>query len=945
MPKPLVIVESPAKARTIANFLGNSYMVESSVGHIRDLPSDAKEVPEAMRGEPWARLGVDVDNGFKPLYVIVRGKKERVTKLRSLLKDASELYLATDEDREGESIAWHLLEVLHPRVPVKRMVFHEITRDAIREAVEHPRDLDRRLVDAQETRRILDRLYGYEVSPVLWKKVLPRLSAGRVQSVATRLLVERERARIGFRAASYWDISGRFHPSGSQTGSSFGAQLVALDGARLATGRDFGEDGRLTRAGAVVLDEERARGLAERLGPAEFKVRSVEEKPWRRSPYPPFMTSTLQQEASRKLRFSAARTMRVAQDLYEAGHITYMRTDSTSLSDQALDAARRAALELYGRDYVPGSPRRYEKRVKNAQEAHEAVRPAGERFMHPDQSGLSGDHLRLYELIWKRTVASQMTDAEGLSVQVRLGALSTAGEDAEFAANGRVVSFPGFLRAYVEGSDDPEAELEDKEVRLPRLARGDLVVVEELRAEGHTTQPPARYTEASLVKALEEMGVGRPSTYATIIDTIQQRGYAWKRGSALVPSWTAFAVVGLLEQHFAKLVDYGFTAEMEEDLDDIARGDQESLPWLTKFYFGAPSANGSGGERRSAARSGKSGGSRAALPPSGSGNGRGLKQMVAERLDEIDARAVNSIPVGGPGSGVVVRVGRFGPYLQDAANEKRASLPEDLAPDELTLERARELLDAPPPERAERELGTDPVTGLPVYVRDGRYGPYVQLGTESQGAGAEAKEAKTGAGKAAKPKTAQKPKRSSLLSGMSPAEVTLEEALRLLTLPRTLGRDPSSGEEIVADNGRYGPYVRRGSEYRSLESEEQLFTLGLDDAIELFSRPRTRRTRQAAAPLAELGDDPVSGAPVVVKEGRFGPYVTDGTVNASLQRGDSVEGLTLERAAGLLAQRRARVAADAEAGLPGTRRRPAAGGRRRSTATRSPRATKTTKRR
>ena len=945
MPKPLVIVESPAKARTIANFLGNSYMVESSVGHIRDLPSDAKEVPEAMRGEPWARLGVDVDNGFKPLYVIVRGKKERVTKLRSLLKDASELYLATDEDREGESIAWHLLEVLHPRVPVKRMVFHEITRDAIREAVDHPRDLDRRLVDAQETRRILDRLYGYEVSPVLWKKVLPRLSAGRVQSVATRLLVERERARIRFHAASYWDISGRFHPSGRQTGPSFGAQLVALDGARLATGRDFSEDGRLTRAGAVVLDEEGARGLAERLGPAEFKVRSVEEKPWRRAPYPPFMTSTLQQEASRKLRFSAARTMRVAQDLYEAGHITYMRTDSTSLSDQALDAARRAALELYGRDYVPGSPRRYEKRVKNAQEAHEAVRPAGERFTHPDQSGLAGDHLHLYELIWKRTVASQMTDAEGLSVQVRLGALSSEGEDAEFAANGRVVSFPGFLRAYVEGSDDPEAELEDKEIRLPRLARGDPLVAEELQAEGHTTQPPARYTEASLVKALEEMGVGRPSTYATIIDTIQQRGYAWKRGSALVPSWTAFAVVGLLEQHFAKLVDYGFTAEMEEDLDGIARGDQESLPWLTKFYFGTPSANGSGDQGRSAGRSAKGAGGLAAGPPSGSGDGSGLKQMVAERLGEIDARAVNSIPVGGPGSGIVVRVGRFGPYLQGTESEKRASLPEDLAPDELTLERAREMLDAPPLERAERELGTDPVTGLPVYVRDGRYGPYVQLGTETQGAGAEAGGAKTPSpGKAAKPKTAQKPKRSSLLSGMSPAEVTLEEALRLLSLPRTLGRDPSSGEEIVADNGRYGPYVRRGNEYRSLESEEQLFTVGLDDAIELFSRPRTRRTRQAAAPLAELGDDPVSGAPVVVKEGRFGPYVTDGTLNASLQRGDSVEGLTLERAAELLAQRRARAAADAEAGVAGTRRRPAAGGRKRAAATRSPRATKTTKR-
>ena len=928
MPKPLVIVESPAKAKTIASFLGNSYMVESSVGHIRDLPGNAKDVPESMRGEPWARYGVDVENGFKPLYVIVRGKKERVTKLRSLLKDASELYLATDEDREGESIAWHLLEVLHPRVPVKRMVFHEITRDAIREAVEHPRDLDRRLVDAQETRRILDRLYGYEVSPVLWKKVASHLSAGRVQSVATRLLVERERARVRFRAASYWDISGRFHRSEGGDATTFGAQLVALDGGRLATGRDFAENGELTRKGAVVLDEDGARGLAERLAPAEFKVQGVEEKPWKRSPYPPFMTSTLQQEASRKLRFSAARTMRVAQDLYEAGHITYMRTDSTSLSDQALDASRQVVLDLYGREYLPASPRRYEKRVKNAQEAHEAIRPAGERLAHPDQSGLSGDHQRLYELIWKRTVASQMADAQGLSVQVRLGALTSAGEDAEFAANGRVVNFPGFLRAYVEGSDDPEAELEDREVRLPRLGAGDSLTADDLQPEGHTTQPPARYTEASLVKALEELGVGRPSTYATIIDTIQQRGYAWKKGTALVPSWTAFSVVGLLEQHFGRLVDYSFTAEMEEDLDAIARGEEESLPWLTRFYFGAPSEGPSSGGGRSGGR-----GKKAAAADGGGtegtaarGDGAGLKQMVAERLEEIDARAVNSIPVGDPDSGVVVRVGRFGPYLQDTASDKRASLPEDLAPDELTLDRARDLLNAPPLERAERELGTDPATGQPVFVRDGRFGPYVQLGTDDA-AGASGK----ASGRAsAKAKTGAKPKRSSLLAGMSPADVSLEDALQLLSLPRSLGPDPASGEEIVADNGRYGPYVKRGGEYRSLESEDQLFTVSLDEAVELFSKPRARRARQAAAPLAELGKDPVSAAPVVVKEGRFGPYVTDGTVNASLRRGDSIESLTLERAAELLAERRARVAAEGESGATTSRRRLAAGARKRT---------------
>jgi len=874
MAKPLVIVESPAKAKTISGFLGNAYIVESSVGHIRDLPSDAKEVPAAYKHEPWARLGVDVDNGFKPLYVVVPGKRERVSKLRSLLRDASEVYLATDEDREGESIAWHLLEVLHPQVPVKRMVFHEITRDAIRKAMEHPRDLDRRLVDAQETRRILDRLYGYELSPVLWKKVLPRLSAGRVQSVATRLLVERERARMAFRTASYWDLAGRFRPAAPTGNGAFAAQLVALDGTRLASGRDFGDNGELARTDVLVLDETRARALAEGLAGASFNVRSVEEKPWRRSPYPPFMTSTLQQEASRKLRFSAARAMRVAQDLYEAGYITYMRTDSTALSDQALQAARAVVADLYGPEYLPGAPRRYEKRVKNAQEAHEAIRPAGERFTHPEATGLSGDHLRLYDLIWKRTVASQMADASGMSVQVRLGARSTAGEDAEFAANGRVISFPGFLRAYVEGSDDPEADLEDREVRLPRLAKGDVLVAEELTPEGHTTQPPPRYTEASLVKALEDLGVGRPSTYASIIDTVQERGYVWKKGTALVPSWTAFAVVGLLEKHFSRLVDYGFTAKMEEDLDGIARGEQEPLPWLTRFYFGAPRAKG------------------------GQSDGEGLKRMVAERLGEIDARAVNSIPIGGPGSGVVVRVGRFGPYLQDTSSEKRVPVPEDLPPDELTLERARELLDTPRPERNERELGADPATGLPVLVREGRYGPYVQLGPDDAGA------------------KAAKPKRSSLLAGMSAETLSLAEALKLLSLPRTLGRDPESGEEVVADNGRYGPYVRRGNEFRSLESEAQLFTVSLEEALELFAKPRQRRSRQAAAPLAELGDDPETGAPIVVKDGRFGPYVTDGKLNASLRRGDSVEGLSLERALELLAERRVKLAAEAEAGVP-----------------------------
>jgi len=759
-------------------------------------------------------------------------------------------------------------------VPVKRMVFHEITPQAIREAVNNWRELDRRLVDAQETRRILDRLYGYEVSPVLWRKVLPRLSAGRVQSVATRLVVERERARMRFRSAGYWDIAGRFSPvveCPDGLRPTFGALLVSLDGNRVATGRDFKEDGEVSRADVVVLDEASARGLAGRLADAAFSVRSVEEKPWRRSPYPPFMTSTLQQEAGRQLRFSATRTMRVAQELYDGGYITYMRTDSTSLSDEALHAARGAALELFGREYVPAQPRRYDKRVKNAQEAHEAVRPAGEHFRHPERSGLRGDQLRLYELVWKRTVACQMADAQGLSVQVRLGATSATGEEVEFAASGRVISFPGFLRAYVEGSDDPEAELEDREVRLPRLAQDDPLVIEELRPEGHTTQPPARYSEASLVKALEEMGVGRPSTYASIIDTIQGRGYVWKKGSALVPSWTAFAVVGLLEQHFAKLVDYGFTAEMEEDLDSIARGDEEPLPWLTRFYFGSSKSDE---------------------------DGSGLKQMVAERLAVIDAREVNSVPIGGEGSGVVVRVGRYGPYVQ--RGDKRASVPEGMAPDELTLDKARELLDAPPPERADKELGADPESGLQVLVRSGRFGPYVQLGR------AEAMTAK--------------PRTSSLLPGMSPEDITLEDALRLLSLPRVVGRDPATKEDVVVDNGRYGPYVRRAKDYRSLQNPEQLFTLTLDEALAILSQPRQRRSQQASAPLAELGTDPVSAAPVVVKEGRFGPYVTDGIVNASLRRGDTVESLTLERAAELLAERRARVEADAASGVSARRR-------------------------
>jgi DNA topoisomerase-1 len=843
MPKPLVIVESPAKAKTIAGFLGRDYTVESSIGHIRDLPRNAADVPPAYKSESWARLGVDVDNDFKPLYVVSREKKDQVRKLKGLLKDASELYLATDEDREGESIAWHLLEVLAPRVPVKRMVFHEITKPAIERAVREYRDLDRRLVDAQEARRILDRLYGYEVSPVLWKKVMPRLSAGRVQSVATRLLVERERARMRFRAASYWDIDGIF---AGKSKESFGAGLVALDGVRLATGKDFGEDGTQSTTTPVVrLDETAAVGLASRLSDSTFEVRSVEQRPYRRSPYAPFMTSTLQQEAGRKLRFPSARTMQIAQRLYENGYITYMRTDSTTLSAQALEAAREQARRLYGNDYVPNTPRRYDKKVKNAQEAHEAIRPAGDSFRTPEQAGLNGDELRLYDLIWKRTVASQMADARGQSLSVRLGGMSSAGEDAEFATSGKTIEFPGFLRAYVEGSDDPDAALEDQEIRLPSLSVGDVLSASSLEAKGHSTQPPPRYTEASLVKALEDLGVGRPSTYASIISTIQDRGYVWKRGTALIPSWTAFAVVGLLEQYFTRLVDYGFTASMEDDLDEIAKGSAETVPWLTNFYFG---------------------------------NGlTGLKGMVSEQLGDIDAREINSIPID---DDTMVRVGRYGPYVE--RGDQRASVPEDLPPDELTAARADELLSAG---SSDRVIGTDPETGLDVIARAGRFGPYVQLGEAEEAGG--------------------RPRTASLLPGMDLESLSLSDSLRLLTLPRVVGIDPSDNAEISAQNGRYGPYLKKGTDSRSLAEAEQLFTIGLDEAVALFAQPKARRGRGSVEPLRELGADPATGKPVVLREGRFGPYVTDGETNASLRKQDTVDGLTMERAAELLADRRA----------------------------------------
>jgi DNA topoisomerase-1 len=865
----LVIVESPAKARTIAGYLGPGFVVESSIGHIRDLPGRSAEIPADKKKEPWARLGVDVDNGFEPLYVVHPDKKQQVTKLKAALKEADELLLATDEDREGEAIAWHLLEVLKPRVPVRRMVFHEITPQAIRDAVDNPRDINRNLVDAQETRRILDRLYGYEVSPVLWKKVMPRLSAGRVQSVATRLLVERERARMRFRSAGYWDLEATFD-TGSGDPRLFDATLVGLDGKRVATGRDFNESGQLT-ADVTHLDAEAAAALASRLDDASFAVKSVEPRPYRRSPYPPFMTSTLQQEASRKLRFSAQVTMRLAQRLYENGYITYMRTDSTTLSDTALTAARSQARELYGADYVPDSPRRYERKVKNAQEAHEAIRPSGDRFRTPQsvRGELGSDEFRLYELIWQRTVASQMADATGQSVSVRVSGTAEGNGGptvtAEFAASGKVITFPGFLRAYVEETDD-EDEREDRERRLPQLTEGQSLAATDLEAQEHSTNPPARFTEASLVKALEELGIGRPSTYASILGTIQDRGYVFKRGTALVPSFTAFAVVGLLEQHFGRLVDYGFTAEMEDDLDEIANGERERGQWLADFYFGNAAA--------------------------ADGDGEGLKDLVHDRLGEIDAREVNSIPIGnapaeegGPDLPIVVRVGRYGPYVQrgvDGETSDRASVPEDLPPDELTVDKALSLLQK---QSDERVLGTHPETMEPIVARGGRYGPYVTtqpLDDDVQ------------------------PRTASLFKTMDIETVTLDDALRLLSLPRTLGTDPANGEEITVQNGRYGPYVKRGSDSRSLESEEQLFTLTYDEAMSRLAEPKTRGRRAAAAPLRELGADPASGKPVVVKEGRFGPYVTDGESNASLRKGDSVEEITIERAAELLAERRAK---------------------------------------
>ncbi|WP_439031400.1 type I DNA topoisomerase [Gordonia terrae] len=946
----LVIVESPTKARKIAGYLGSNYVVESSRGHIRDLPRGAADVPAKYKGQPWARLGVNVDDNFEPLYVVSPDKKSTVSELKALMKDVDELYLATDGDREGEAIAWHLLETLKPKIPVKRMVFHEITEPAIRAAAENPRDLDIDLVDAQETRRILDRLYGYEVSPVLWKKVMPKLSAGRVQSVATRIIVERERERMAFVSAEYWDISATMDAESTDDSNpqTFKARLVNVDDARVATGRDFESTGALKKSdGVIVLDADRAESLASGLRGAAMSVTSVEEKPYTRRPYAPFMTSTLQQEAGRKLRFTSDRTMRIAQRLYENGFITYMRTDSTSLSESAINAARAQARELYGDNFVHPTPRQYTRKVKNAQEAHEAIRPAGESFRTPGQVAgqLESDEFRLYELIWQRTVASQMADAKGTTLSLRIAGTASTGERATFAASGRTITFPGFLSAYVETVDEQTGgQADDAENRLPQLTEGQALTATDLTADGHSTNPPARFTEASLVKVLEELGIGRPSTYASIIGTIQDRGYVVKKGNALVPSWIAFAVVGLLEAYFENLVDYDFTATLEDDLDQIATGNENRTKWLSGFYFGED-GSGAEGESRSA---------QSAIAQHG-----GLKKLVGVNLEEIDARQVNSIRLFDDEEGrpIYVRVGRFGPYLErdvsaspDAEPDlQRANLPADITPDELTLAVAEKLFATP---QEGRSLGTDPATGHEIVAKEGRFGPYVTeilpsddddddgdapvtippgptprdggsgsgaggsdsgdadvvpLDTPGGGTATKTKPAAKKTAKKAAKKAGPKPRTGSLFKTMDISTVSLEDALKLLSLPRVVGVDPESGDEITAQNGRYGPYLKKGSDSRSLGSEEQLFEITLDEALKIYSEPKRRGRQAAAPPLRELGkDDEVSGKPMVIKDGRFGPYVTDGETNASLRKGDEVATITPERAMELLADRRAR---------------------------------------
>ena len=938
--KRLVIVESTTKAKKIAPYLGSNYIVEASVGHIRDLPRGAADVPPKYKKEPWARLGVNVDKNFTPLYVVSPDKKKKVADLKAKLKDVDELLLATDPDREGEAIAWHLLQTLKPKVPVRRMVFHEITKPAILAAAQNTRELDNNLVDAQETRRILDRLYGYEVSPVLWKKVMPRLSAGRVQSVATRVIVDRERNRMVFVPAEYWDLAAEFTaPASASTASQgsststdggddrkFTGRLSRVNGKRVAAGRDFNDRGELT-SDAVVVTKAQAEQLATKLHHVTLPVINVEEKPYTRKPSAPFMTSTLQQEAGRKLHYTSERTMRVAQRLYENGHITYMRTDSTTLSEQGLQAARQQAIALFGKDHVADAPRRYDRKVKNSQEAHEAIRPAGEQFSTPAElrSQLDAEEYKLYELIWQRTIASQMADVKGVSMKVTIG-----NEDVEFTTTGRTVTFAGFLRAYSDAIADAAASSDANQSRLPHLKVGDEVAISDVAADEHTTNPPARYTEASLVKKMEDLGIGRPSTYASIIKTIQDRGYVYSRGNALVPSWVAFAVVGLMEKSFAALVDYDFTSSMEDELDDIAAGNEVGANWLKGFYFGDKHASDATAE--TIARQG------------------GLKALVRNNLEQIDARVVNSLPLFDDDQGrpIYVRVGRYGPYLERQIGVKpdgepefqRANLSDTTTPDELTLEFAEKLFATP---QSGRELGVNPANGRVIVAKEGRFGPYVteimgadekekvavsaeQIVAEERAAedaqrAAEGKRAKNWETKtaiAAKEKRINqiieetlKPATASLFSSMDPSTVTLEEALQLISLPREVGVDPTDGQMITAQNGRYGPYLKKGTDSRSLSSEEQIFTITLDEARRIYAEPK-RRGRGATTQQAikELGDNDVSGKPMSVKDGRFGPYVTDGETNASLRKGDDPLTLTDARANELLSERRAKEAAD-----------------------------------
>ncbi len=861
----LVIVESPAKARKIGGFLGDDYVVEASVGHIRDLPQRAADIPKEYKKIAWAKEGVNIEEDFEPLYVINPDKRAKVSELKALMKDADELILATDEDREGEAIAWHLIEVLRPKIPIRRMVFHEITKEAIQKAANETRDLDYRLVDAQETRRVLDRLFGYRLSPVLWKKVMPRISAGRVQSVATRLIVERERERMAFISSKWWDLT-------AQCDAGFNARLLSLDGKRVAATNDFDANGGLKEksvANILLLDEAGANELVQSLSGKALTVKSTEESPRTERPKAPFTTSTMQQDAGSRLGWGAQLTMRVAQRLYENGYITYMRTDSVTLSQSAIESARNSAKSLYGAEYIPATPRVYEGKSKNAQEAHEAIRPAGETFRTPGELApeLSRDEFSLYDLIWKRTIASQMSDAKKMQMRVDFDVETKTGGSAIFRANGSVVTFPGFLAAYEEIVEDKSGDDEgtESDKRLPPMAVGDSIKVNNYICEGHETKPPARYTEPTLVKKLEELGIGRPSTFASIMSTIQDRGYVSKRGRALVPTFLAFSVTGLLEQHFGKLVDYEFTASMEEDLDRIANGEEDRVAWLTKFFFGTE------------------------------GN-PGLEALAAD-LGAIDAQQINTMKMG---EDIEIRVGRFGAYIQKGVGDDRkfANIPETMAPDELTLQVAIDLLAQP---SGERELGIHPETNLPLLAKSGRFGPYV---TEVFPEPEMVVDKKTGElKKPRKKKDAPKPKTASLLSTMSLDTITIEDALKLMSLPRTLGA--YEDVPITVQNGRYGPYMTHGTDSRTLTSEDQLFDITLDQAIELYKQPKVRRRGVAKPPLKDLGIDPASQKPVLVKDGRFGIYITDGETNATLRRGDTIEFLTLERGLELLAGRRA----------------------------------------